>query len=88
MKHDHAHLEGGPLLANLAQRVESAIAYLANAHPSCRHDCMFLICDACGTVTHLDDDRLSRAFRSAARSTGFEPRRPVVEMRGRCAACA
>lgn len=73
---------------NLAQRVESANAYVANAHPACRHDCMFLICDGCGTITHLDDDRLTRSFRNAAKSAGFDARRPVIEMRGRCAACA
>ena len=31
--------------ANLARRVESANAYVANAHPGCLHDCIFLICD-------------------------------------------
>ena len=31
--------------ANLARRVESANAYIANAHPDCLHDCIFLICD-------------------------------------------
>ena len=30
---------------NLARRVESANAYVANSHPGCRHDCIFLICD-------------------------------------------
>ena len=33
---------------NLALRVESANAYLANAHPDCVHDCIFLVCDGCG----------------------------------------
>ena len=32
---------------NLARRVESANAYIANPHPGCRHDCIFLICDTC-----------------------------------------
>ena len=27
---------------NLANRIESANAYLANTHPGCRHDCIFL----------------------------------------------
>jgi len=31
---------------NLARRVESANAYVANQHPACLHDCIFLICDA------------------------------------------
>jgi Fur family zinc uptake transcriptional regulator len=73
--------------ANLAIRVESANAYVVNAHPSCRHDCLFLICDRCGTVTHLDEDRVGGAFRHAAQEAGFVPARSVLEMRGLCAAC-
>ncbi|MEO6361536.1 MAG: transcriptional repressor, partial [Sphingomicrobium sp.] len=30
--------------SNLVRRVESANAYVANAHPDCLHDCIFLIC--------------------------------------------
>ena len=52
--------------ANLARRVESANAYVANDHPDCLHDCIFLICDSCGQTTHLDDDRLSNGVRAAA----------------------
>lgn len=74
--------------ANLARKVESANAYVANAHPSCVHDCMFLICDACGIVAHLDDDRITRSFREAAKGAGFDAQRSVMEMRGRCARCA
>jgi Fur family transcriptional regulator, zinc uptake regulator len=73
--------------ANLARRVESANAYLANTHPDCLHDCIFLVCDTCGKATHIDDDRLTRGVRSAAAATGFSPQRPVIEVRGRCAAC-
>ena len=74
--------------ANLARRVESANAYVANAHPDCLHDCIFLVCDGCGQATHLDDDRLTKGVRSAAAATGFAPGRPVIEVRGKCAACA
>lgn len=73
---------------NIATRVESANAYLVNAHPDCLHDCIFLVCDGCGRATHVDDDRLSAAVREAALATGFAPDRPVIEVRGRCAACA
>ena len=45
--------------ANLARRVESANAYVANAHPDCLHDCIFQICDQCGQTVHIDDDSLS-----------------------------
>ncbi len=72
---------------NLARRVESANAYVANSHPGCLHDCIFLICDICGTATHLDNDSLSNAVRTAAASVGFANVRPVIEVRGTCADC-
>jgi Fur family transcriptional regulator, zinc uptake regulator len=68
--------------SNLAMRVESANAYVANQHPGCLHDCIFLICDDCGQTTHIDDDRLSTGVR------GFEAKRPVIEVRGKCGECS
>src|SRR5918996_3722791 len=73
--------------ANLARRVESANAYVANDHPDCLHDCIFLICDTCGNTTHLDDDKLSGGVRAAAEEAGFTPERPVIEVRGTCPDC-
>ena len=73
--------------ANLARRVESANAYIANDHPDCLHDCIFLICDNCGQTTHIDDDALSKGVRDAAKLAGFAPARPVIEVRGRCGNC-
>lgn len=72
---------------NLANRVESANAYLANTHPGCVHDCIFLICDSCGSATHIDDDTLSGSVRAAAERAGFAEVRPVIEVRGICADC-
>ena len=74
--------------ANVATRVESANAYLANAHPDCDHDCIFLVCDDCGNTTHIDDDDVTQGVRAAARKAGFKPVRPVIEVRGTCADCA
>ena len=73
--------------ANLARRIESANAYVANAHPDCLHDCIFLVCDRCGRTTHLDDDTLAGGLRRAASKVGFAPERPVLEVRGTCADC-
>lgn len=73
--------------ANLARRIESANAYLANAHPDCEHDCIFLVCDLCGKTTHIDDDGLTRSLRKASEAHGFAPDRPVIEVRGRCGDC-
>lgn len=73
---------------NLAMRVESANAFLANSHPGCEHDCIFLVCDECGEATHVDDDEISRKVRAIALERGFKPERPVIEIRGLCKACA
>ncbi len=62
--------------ANLARRVESANAYVANAHPECLHDCIFLICDHCGQAVHIDDDSLTGGVRKAAKSAGFSGAAP------------
>jgi Fur family zinc uptake transcriptional regulator len=72
---------------NVAQRVESANAYIVNVHPGCRHDCMFLICDQCGDTAHLDDDLITQGVRRAAASAGFAATRPVIEVRGLCSQC-
>ncbi|MBA3576247.1 MAG: transcriptional repressor [Sphingomonas sp.] len=73
--------------ANLARRVESANAYVANQHPDCLHDCIFLICDTCGQTVHIDDDSVSGGIRDAAAKTGFSATRPVIEVRGTCGDC-
>tara|TARA_R110002049_G_scaffold101596_2_gene246639 strand:- start:26 stop:484 length:459 start_codon:yes stop_codon:yes gene_type:complete len=72
---------------NLAMRVESANAYLANSHPGCEHDCIFLVCDTCGEATHVDDDSLSQQVHKVASAEGFESIRPVIEVRGICQKC-
>jgi Fur family zinc uptake transcriptional regulator len=73
--------------ANLARRVESANAYVANRHPGCLHDCIFLICDTCGQAVHIDDDSLTKGVRQAAEGAGFSAPRPVIEVRGTCGDC-
>lgn len=73
---------------NLALRVESSNAYLANSHPGCTHDCIFLVCDECGEATHVDNDDVSSTVRSIAKAENFTTRRPIVEIRGICQACA
>jgi Fur family zinc uptake transcriptional regulator len=74
--------------ANLARKVESANAYVANQHPDCLHDCIFLICDNCGQAVHIDNDKLTGGIRDAAASVGFSPTRPVIEVRGKCEDCS
>src|SRR6476620_9176353 len=73
--------------ANLARRVESANAYVANQHPGCLHDCIFLICDTCGQAVHIDDDSLTKGVREAAKDAGFSAPRPVIADGGTCGDC-
>lgn len=73
---------------NLAQRIESANAYIANAHPGCQHDCIFLVCTHCGEATHIDNDAVAGQVREIATQTGFTSARPVIEVLGLCAKCA
>lgn len=72
---------------NLSKRVESRNAYVANTHPSCSHDCIFMVCEACGRIDHIDDDSLANGMRRRAESSGFAPRRPVLELVGLCRDC-
>ena len=73
---------------NIAMRVESANAYIANVHPGCHHDCIFLVCTRCKQAKHVDDDKVTDKVRSVARGEGFQPDRPVIEILGICAKCA
>jgi Fur family transcriptional regulator, zinc uptake regulator len=72
---------------NVALRVESANAYIANSHPGCVHDCIFLVCDKCKIATHIDDDTLANGVRTIAAKQGFNPVRPVIEVKGICSNC-
>ncbi len=73
---------------NIAMRVESANAYIANAHPGCLHDCIFLVCRVCREATHVDDDKVTGDVRAVASHEGFTAERPVIEILGTCAKCA
>ena len=73
---------------NLAMRVESANAFLANRHPGCAHDCIFLVCDECGEAAEVDDEDVSRSVRAIATGRLFKATRPGLEIRGLCKACA
>ncbi|QYE37290.1 transcriptional repressor (plasmid) [Polymorphobacter sp. PAMC 29334] len=72
---------------NLATKVESENAFIVNAHPQHRHDCIFLVCDGCGRTNHLDSDDTVDRLRIMATATGFRVDRPVMELRGRCKDC-
>lgn len=73
---------------NLVSRIESKNAFIASAHPDHADDCIFLVCEACGKTTHVDDATVTEQVRAVARTAGFHPERPVIEVKGHCADCA
>ena len=73
---------------NLAVKIESANAFLSNSHPGEEHDCIFLVCDACGSASHVDSEEVGRNLRKIAASKDFRADRPVLEIRGICKECA
>lgn len=72
---------------NLAVKIESANAFLANAHPGEEHDCVFLVCDECGGASHIDSHEVGQSLRDIATSQKFRAQRPVLEIRGTCNDC-
>ncbi len=72
----------------LVHKLESLHAFVGCIHPDHPHAGQFLICADCGDVEELESEAVMRSLRSAARTTGFEPKRPVVELWGTCAQCS
>jgi len=73
--------------SNIVLRIESKNAYIVNAHPGCQHDCIFLVCDVCSGVDHIDNDTIGNNLRTAVGIAGFNAKRPVIEVCGICATC-
>jgi Fur family transcriptional regulator, zinc uptake regulator len=75
------------LIHNIVSRIESKNAYVACAHPDAKEDCIFLVCERCGTTSHQDDIEIGAKVRAKAQQAGFQPRRPVIEVHGLCGNC-
>lgn len=71
----------------LIHKLESLHAFVGCTHPGHPHASQFLICAQCGLVDELEDPAVSRSLETAARDTGFETCKPVVELLGTCAQC-
>jgi Fur family zinc uptake transcriptional regulator len=72
----------------LVHRIESRNAFIACVH---NHDSgalvVFLICEKCDAVGEALSVAAADGLRSAARSAGFSPTTPVIEIAGICAHC-
>ncbi|MBX3577356.1 MAG: transcriptional repressor [Rhizobiaceae bacterium] len=76
-------------------RLESLNAFVACSKTH-RHDhdghahgvAAFAICDVCGQVSEFSDIEASQRLYHWVESTGFLPKKAVIEFRGTCAGCA
>ena len=69
-------------------RIESRNAFLAciNNHTS-DAPVVFLICEHCGAVGEAPSAAVAESVNAAAKSAGFTPKSPVIEISGVCAHC-
>lgn len=82
------------LAAGRVHRIESLNAFVACRAPKCgahehaRFATGFTICDHCGAVSEFVDPSLQAHIEGVAAAGAFRPSSSVVEIHGRCAACA
>ncbi|MEH6725245.1 MAG: Fur family transcriptional regulator [Hyphomicrobiales bacterium] len=74
----------------LVHRLESLNAFVACSHPKCSdHSTVaFAICDDCGLVNEVADERLASNLKEVAVDYGFSLKQSIVELRGTCSDCA
>ena len=72
----------------LVHRIESRNAFIACIHNHATGALVvFLICEKCGAVGEALSAAAGDTLRSAAKSAGFTPKTPVIEIAGICAHC-
>lgn len=71
-----------------AHKLESLHAYIGCTHPDHPHASQFLICSQCGSVDEIEDEAINASLQRAEQNTGFQMRRPVIELLGTCADCS
>ncbi len=69
-------------------KIERLNAFVACAHPGEAHSHAFMICRVCDAVAEAQSAPTKGALGTAARATGFQIERTVVEAEGVCPACA
>ncbi len=72
----------------LAHKIERLNAFIACAHPGKSHAPAFMICRMCESVAEAESAPARGALGAAARATGFQIERTMVEAEGLCPACA
>jgi Fur family zinc uptake transcriptional regulator len=74
--------------AGCVHRLASRSAYFACDHPHGEGETVvFMVCGHCGTVQEAASELVARGLRGVAKTTGFKPLHPIVELEGECAKC-
>lgn len=68
-------------------KIERLNAFVACAHPNESHSPAFMICRVCDAVAEAHSTPAKGALGAAARATGFQIEKTVVEAEGVCPAC-
>lgn len=75
----------------LVHRLESLNAFVACQHTSCggdrKENVLFAICETCGNVQELVNDKLLDTVKMLASEAEFTLSQSVIELRGQCASC-
>jgi Fur family zinc uptake transcriptional regulator len=75
--------------AGCVHRLTSRSAYFACDHLHGEGETVvFMVCRQCGVVQETASELVARGLRGAAKTTGFKPQHPIVEVEGDCAKCA
>ena len=73
----------------LVHRIASRNAFVACVHNHAAGELVvFLICEGCEVVGEASSPAVTSTLTSAARSAGFIPKSPVIEITGICTHCA
>ncbi len=69
-------------------KIERLNAFVACNHPGINHSPAFMICRLCNAVAEANSTPGKESLGDAARATGFQIEKTVVEAEGVCPACA
>lgn len=72
----------------LVHKIESRNAFVACTRSHEGQPAALLVCETCGTVAELDAGAACAELEKAALTQGFRSSRAMIEMTGRCSACA
>ncbi len=72
----------------LIHKLNSLNAYVGCAHPLTHHECYFLICKHCKTITECCNHALEQAISSTVDKNKFRLKQVTLEIEGECAECA